>query len=88
MKDLGLPPQLVLYIYRHKDENTQTYDREGQANQEVLEGVVLFPPPRPIGMNFPVREAATRSAAGTAPTMSRKKSKHITSALSMFPVIE
>ena len=30
-------------------------------------------------MNFPVSEAATRSAANTAPTMSRKKSKQITS---------
>jgi hypothetical protein len=32
LKDLGLPSRLVWYVYRRKDENAQTLDREGQAN--------------------------------------------------------
>jgi len=79
LKDLGLPPQPVLYVYRHRDENTQTCDREGQANQGVLDRRKFFPPPRSIETNFPVSEAARRSAADTAPTMSGKISKQITS---------
>jgi hypothetical protein len=48
-------------------------------NQGVLGRREFFPPPRPIETNFPVSEAARRSAADTAPTRSGKICKQITS---------
>jgi len=84
LKDLGLPPQLVLYGYRHKDENTQSCDREGQANQ----GVFAFPSPTSNRDEFPRKRSSNEIGGEHRAAMSRKKSKQITSALSMFPVIE
>jgi hypothetical protein len=88
LRDRGLLSQLVWYVCRHKDENTQTCDREGQANQGVLDRRNFFPPPTSNRDEFPRKRSSNEIGGEHRAARSRKKSKQITSALSMFPVIE
>jgi hypothetical protein len=54
----------VSYVYRHQDQNTQTCDREGQANQGVLDRRKFFPPPRSNRDQFPRKRSSKEIGGG------------------------